>query len=178
MADPVLAVLACLRPVGALAALMGPAFRRRDQSCNGPAGKHRGGPTFQLTSVARRAFCKLPCFLLAAEATATCTLCRKGRGGDRLFHLTNVQRTAQNFQSRRVGDGRIAWDDNSEATAKSVEVQDRLHKRYGIELGEDDPAETHFLGANIYTSPDRASASVRQRCETFSNNFTQAAQRV
>ena len=60
-----------------------------------------------------------------------------------------------------VDDGRFAWDPNEKATVKVREMQRRLTKRYGIEFGKDDPLETHFLSANIFTHPSRRVASVR-----------------
>ena len=60
-----------------------------------------------------------------------------------------------------VDDGRLAWDDGEPAAAKAKEIQKKLHDKYGIEFGEDDPPSTHFLGANILTDKSRRVASVR-----------------
>ena len=60
-----------------------------------------------------------------------------------------------------VDDGRLGWDDDSRAQAKAREVQKKLNSRYGIAFGDDDPEETHFLGANIITHKSRKVASVR-----------------
>jgi hypothetical protein len=43
-----------------------------------------------------------------------------------------------------VDDGRIAWDPAAPATRKADQIKARLAKRFGIEFGKDDPAETHF----------------------------------
>jgi hypothetical protein len=60
-----------------------------------------------------------------------------------------------------VDDGRIGWDPAPAATSKEREIEKKLGDRYGIVFHEDDPAETHFLGANILTAPSRQVASVR-----------------
>ena len=62
-----------------------------------------------------------------------------------------------------VDDGRLSWDDDELATKKARDIQGKLADRFGIEFGEDDPDETHFLGANIITEESRKVASVRAR---------------
>ena len=49
----------------------------------------------------------------------------------------------------------------SRAIEKARDVQKRLTAKYGIKFGDDDPPETHFLGANIFTAPSRHVACVR-----------------
>ena len=60
-----------------------------------------------------------------------------------------------------VDDGRLAWDDAAPAVQKSTVVKKRLAKRYGIEFGEDDPPETHFLGANISSAASRKVTTIK-----------------
>ena len=60
-----------------------------------------------------------------------------------------------------VDDGRLAWGNGTEAKKKSDEIKKTLGDKYGISFGDDDPQETHFLGANIITSKCRRVASVR-----------------
>lgn len=62
-----------------------------------------------------------------------------------------------------VDDGRLAWDDDKEATAKATEVQAKLADRFGIKFGDNNPPETKFLSANIITSDCRRVVSVRAK---------------
>ena len=70
-----------------------------------------------------------------------------------------------------VDDGRWAWDPAQDATpgkdakvspaeTKIRDTQKKMTDKYGIKFGPDDPPETHFLGANIYSAPSRCVTTV------------------
>jgi hypothetical protein len=60
-----------------------------------------------------------------------------------------------------VDDGRFGWDDTPDARQHVDAVKEKLTRRFGIKWGEDDPEETHFLGANIYSAPSRESTTIK-----------------
>ena len=60
-----------------------------------------------------------------------------------------------------VDDGRLCWDPNGEAEHKARDVQRKMADEFGIEFGPDNPEETHFLGANIWTAKSRKTCTVR-----------------
>ena len=62
-----------------------------------------------------------------------------------------------------VDDGRLSWDNDTKAFEKKCEVQRALHERFSVEFKEDDPEETHFLGANIISDKSRRVRSIRAR---------------
>ena len=76
-------------------------------------------------------------------------------------NVTDDESTGQVNATLYVDDGRCRWDPDEAACKKAKDCKEKLAAKYGIKFGDDDPEETHFLGANIYTSPSRRVASVR-----------------
>ena len=76
-------------------------------------------------------------------------------------NVSNDELGGQVNNTLYVDDGRLAWDDGKPAVDKANDVKAKLADRYGITFGPDDPEETHFLGANIFTDKSRRVASVK-----------------